>query len=153
MKLIYKRIFILFSVALNIGFLVMGGFHACHQKIPANERRWKELMGIVRELNLPHARSAKAIENMARFRNSMDAVEIELEKARMDFLSLLGQAGPLDKEQLHRLVQSAEMFSQKKRSMFETHVIELRQILGNDSGARFFLRLKEYIASKHAVHG
>jgi len=154
MKLTYKRILILFSVALNIGFLIMALFQAYQHTIyPKEQQRWKELMIIVRELNLPDAKAARAMETIARFRERMDSIETELKQARMEVLDLLAQTGPIDKERLHSLVQAAEMFSQKKRSMFEAHVIELRQVLGNGDGARFFIRLKEHIESKHAAHG
>lgn len=152
MKLIHKRILILFSVALNIGFLVMAVFQAYHHPIPPKEQRWTELMTIVRELNMPEAKAARAIATMSRFRDRMDGIETQLQQFQMASLNLLAQSGPIDEDRLHKLVQAAQMLSQQKRSMFETHVIELRQVMGNDDGARFFLHLKDHIASKHADH-
>ena len=149
MKLVHKRIMIFFSVALNIGFLAMSIFHAYDQAVPRKDRRWKELVAMVNELDLPDARSKQVVDLMAGFRETLDRIEKEDKRSRMETLTYLATPGPVDKERLHELLMTSALYSRKKRALFETHVMEMRRLLGDDAGPRFFSRLKTHVASSH----
>jgi len=57
----------------------------------------------------------------------------------------LARTGPVDQDQLHRLIESAEYQEKLKNQAFEAHVLELRNQLGNEKGALFFSFLLEHI--------
>ncbi len=145
MKLVYKRIPIFFSVALNIGFLVIALFHTFDRAMTRDERRREELTTIVRELNLTEAESERIIEIMADFRKEVTALDKADKIARMEALDCLTWPEPLDQNYLHERMQISTQLSRKKQELFESHVLIMRRELGNEKGAEFFSRVREHI--------
>ncbi|WP_024336044.1 hypothetical protein [Desulfotignum balticum] len=145
MKLVYKRTLIFFSVALNIGFMVMALFHTFDRAMTRDERRWEELTTIVRELNLTEAESERIIEIMADFRKEVTALDKADKTARMEALDCLTWPEPLDQDHLHECMQVSTQMFQKKQELFEFHVLIMRRELGNEKGAEFFSRVREHI--------
>lgn len=150
MSLVYKRILIFFSIALNIGFITMAGFHAYDRSIPKDERRWAELMTIVRELNLPREQVSEVTGMMADFREELDGIQTAVKAARMKAMDLLAEPGELDRERFKGLNQASDTLSHKKQQLFRAHVLEMRTLLGNEKGAEFFSRLRDHILSKRS---
>ena len=148
MKLLYKRILILFSVALNIGVVIMAIALIYHHSKPQDDRSWRELAEIVKRLDLPASQSRAALDDMRKFRSSMDNLDEGLQRARGDILRLAARSGPVDREELHRLIEAADHYSTLKGELFETHVMELRRLLGDEKGAQFFSLLQKHIESK-----
>jgi hypothetical protein len=147
MKQVYKRILIFFSVALNIGFVIMVLFHTFDRAMTGDERRWEELTTIVRELNLTEAESERIIEIMSDFRKEMNALDKADKTARMEALDCLTWPEPLDRDHLHERMQVSTQLFQKKQALFESHVLIMRRELGNEKGAEFFSRVREHILS------
>lgn len=148
MKLVYKRILIFFSVALNIGFLATALYHSVDNTLPRKERRWQDLMAIVQDLNLPSEKAAEVTTLMAGFRDRIDALDKESRQTRMAAMDLMAAPGPLDRDELQRLMQSSQQQTLQKKEMFEAHVLQVREVLGDDKGAAFFQRLRDHIRSK-----
>ena len=148
MKLVHKRILILFSIALNIGFIAMAVYHAQQRSVPKNERRWQELMGIVQDLDVSGDLKTELRESMARFRKEMDGLEKEVQQARKETMDLLAKPDPIDRVQLHALFEAEKILAQKKMALFEAHALEIRQVLGDENAAQFFVHLREHIKSK-----
>ncbi len=151
MKLTYKRIGILFSVALNIGFLVMAMTMGWQQTESTHARSWSELVGIVERLDLPAARQKVALDNIQRFRTSIEGHNRSLHQARDTVLATLARAGALDLAQLHRSIEAVGRQEMKQAEAFEAHVIDLRRQLGDEKGALFFSILLENIKAHHAA--
>ncbi len=148
-----KRILIIFSVALNIGFIIMAAYHSFQGPVSKHDRRWEELMAVVRKLELPESKQSQAKAAMARFRDQLTGINQQIDQAREDVMVFLAQAGPLDKSRLHQLLEVTNDLYWKKQMMFESHAIEMVQVLGDRDGARFFRSLVELKKSKHHGHG
>lgn len=148
MNLHYKRIFILFSVALNIGFVIMAMVTAYHHSTPFRKHSWHELVSIVHQLDLPETEDKVIMEILKEFRETMDNQSLNLRKARRNVISLLATAGPVDPGQFHQRIEEVLQQEQIKHEAFEAHVLELRNRLGNDNGARFFSLLLEHLKDK-----
>ena len=148
MKLVYKRILIFFSVALNIGFLAAALYQNYDRVLPRHERRWQELMTIVQELDLPSGKEAEVTGLMTRFKREMEVLDKQSRSVRKQAMALMARTGPLDRRQLHRLFQESARHSIRKKEMFEAHVLRMREVLGDEKGAEFFSRLRDHILSK-----
>ncbi len=148
-----KRILIIFSVALNIGFIIMAVFHSFQDTVSKHDRHWEELMTVVRELELPESKQSQAKAAMARFRDQLTGINQQLDQAREDVMVFLTQNGPLDKRRLHQLLEVTHDLYGEKQMMFESHAIEIYRVLGDRDGARFFRSLVELKKSKHHGHG
>jgi len=143
-----KRLLVFFSIALNVGFVVMAVAMAVHHPKPFRERAWQDLIGIVQDLNLPAEQEDAVMANMQQFRETMDRYERDLKQARGDILRFLASDGPIDENRLHLLIETAQSREKRKSDAFEAHVIELRSLLGNEKGARFFSLLQAHLESR-----
>ncbi|BBO83682.1 hypothetical protein [Desulfosarcina ovata] len=148
MKLTYKRILIFFSVALNIGFVVVALTLVWQHAKPAHQRSWREIVDVVDQLALPASESEVALDNIRVFRSEFDQLDQDLKTARGDILRLLARKGPLDREQLHGLMAVADACVKRKSERFEVHVMALRQLLGDEKGAQFFSLLEKKVKPK-----
>ena len=70
MNLLLKRILILFSVALNIGFVIMTLSTVHQHQTSFRERSWQELVDIVKTLKLPPAEEDAVMETITQFRGT-----------------------------------------------------------------------------------
>lgn len=152
MKLTYKRLLIFFSVALNLGFIIMGMVMLYRNSIPVKERSMREFITIVNQLKLPKTQSQIVLDNIGQFHATVGQIHKELKDARGDILRLLSRKDPVEQEQLHSLIKATDRLGQRKSEIFEAHVLELRQLLGDEKGARFFLLLDQHIKSEDKGH-
>ena len=151
MKLTSKRIGILFSVALNIGFVIMATTMALQQSDTHQKGSWSELVEIVKRLDLPAARQEAALDTIRRFRTTIDGHDRGLYQARGAVLATLAHSGALDLEELHRCTEAVGRQEMDQTKAFEAHVIDLRRQLGDEKGALFFSLLLENIKAHHAA--
>jgi hypothetical protein len=147
-KLLYKRIFILFSVALNIGFVIMAITMVYHHSKSRHERSWLEIVDIVHRLKLPEAKESAALDTVRQFRATIDKHDQDLKQARSNIILLLSRTGPLAQDQLHQMIEAADDQEKRKNEAFEAHVIKLRNQLGNEKGAQFFSLLLEHLKAE-----
>jgi hypothetical protein len=70
-KLLTKRILILFSAALNVGFMIVALTLVYQHSRPLHERDWNQLVDIVRQLDLPAAQSQEARNRYNQLANMM----------------------------------------------------------------------------------
>lgn len=149
MKLFYKRTFIMFSVALNIGFVLVAITLAYHHSIPFEERSRKIVTGIVQRLNLPDTQERDILDSIQDFRGTLNSQNENLKKARGDIIRVLAVPGPLNPDRLHALVEAAGIQEKNKNQIFEQHVMELRNRLGDEKGAMFFAYMLEHLESEN----
>ncbi len=149
MNLFHKRLLILFSVALNVGVAVMAIIMIIHHPKSLEEHSWRELAVIVERLNLPDAKKKAVLANIRQFGNTVDQHDGGLKKAREDILRFLAREGPLDRNQLHRLVEKLEALERQKGVAFESHVVDLRRQMGDEKGALFFSLLLAHLETKN----
>ncbi len=148
MKLTYKRLLTLFSVALNLGFIIVALVMIHQNSIPAKERSMRKFTSIVKHLKLPESQSQTVLDCIGQFESTVGHVNTDLKHARSDILRLLSQKGPVEPAQLHLLIEATERLGKLKGKTFEAHVIALRQLLGDEKGAQFFSLLGQHIKSE-----
>ena len=132
MKLLYKRILIMFSVALYISVVIMAVIMVFHHSIPSH--KYVKIVDIVHRLNLPEAEKNKALDCIRESSTAIEKQDLEIKLARDNIIRLLGKTGPLDKNRLHQLYETANQEERRKNILFEDHVIELRTLLGDEKG-------------------
>ena len=66
----------------------------------------------------------------------------------MNILGLLSGEGDVDRKQLTHLFRAADEQERLKQEAFHAHVLELRDQLGDEKGARFFALLLENLKAK-----
>ncbi len=142
MKLLYKRILIIFSVALNIGFLIMSGTMFINHNV--RSREISKIEEIVYSLNLTEAQKNKVMDSIHHLKSAIDKQETKINLARTDILILASKSEPLDEHQLQQLSEALNQEEIKKNALFNAQVIELRTILGDEKSAQFYSLILEH---------
>ncbi|GAB6905015.1 hypothetical protein DESC_700188 [Desulfosarcina cetonica] len=148
MRLTTKRMLVFFSVALNVGFVIVALTLVYQHSISHRERSWREVVDIVGRLDLPADQSQAVLASIRQFRATVDLADQDLRRARGSVINLLAQDGPVDPAALHRLMAVADGQGRRKSDLFEAHVLKLRQLLGDAKGAQFFSLLQQHFKSK-----
>ena len=148
MNLYHKRMLIFFSVALNVGFVIMAIVMLVQHPNSSHKRSYRAILGVVSQLNLPEDQERAVLETIQRFRGTMDQHNQDLKKARSNIVRFLAVDGPVDRDQLHRLTNALDSEEKIKNNAFEAHFMDLRNQLGNEKGAQFFSLLLAHIETK-----
>ncbi len=148
MTLLHKRILVLFSFALNIGFIITAIIMVHHHSISPKERSWMEMINIIHQLNLSQEKEAAALDMTGKFKVVIDKYHKDIKQAHKNILFMLAKTEVLNQSQLHKLIETARLQEKNKNKAFEDHVLELREQLGNEKGALFFSLLLEHIKLK-----
>ena len=149
MKISITRSLIFFSVALNIGFLIMSVYQFYQHAQPFSERRWNELMTMVEHLDLPEERYGALSHAMAEMKTRLDRLEDQIDAGRVKTHEMLSRPEPVDLDALHRQLVDGGKLYQKKCEFLEAHVIELGRILTDSERAAFFGAMTEKIRLHH----
>jgi hypothetical protein len=138
----------MFSVALNIGFVIMAITMIHHHSKSFHERSWLDIVGIVHRLELPATKEGAVLDTITKFRVTAEKNDQDLKIAHRNIILLLARTGPLDRDQLHQLIETADHQEKRKNEAFESHVFELRNQLGNEKGPLFFSFLLKHLNDK-----
>lgn len=152
MKLFHKRLLIFFSVALNVGFLIMAIVMMLHSTDASHHRSYQEILDIVKQLNLAGDQELALVETIKQFRTTLDQHNQDLKKARSAIVRLLAAAGPVDRNQLRRLTAAVGSEENLKNEAFEAHFMDIRSQLGHEKGAQFFTLLLARIEARDQTH-
>ena len=138
MTLQVKRILTLFSVALNIGFLISAILlYMSHPTL--HQRAYRvHAKKALESLNLPKDQEQTVTAAMERFEDSIDQIHLSFHQARSKMLSALAQPGPLDKNQFDAASEEVKQLLFRKDNRIRTHILEMRRRLGDEKGAQFF---------------
>ena len=150
MKLVYKRILIIFSVALNIGFLIMAG--SMFFNYNRNSHEISEIEEIVHSLNLTEAQEDKVMDSVHKLKSAIERQEAKINLARTNILTMASKPGPLDEPRLQKMIDTLNREEINKNSLFNTHVTELRTILGDEKGAEFYSSILEHTKNRAKPH-
>ena len=152
MRLFHKRLLILFSVALNIGFVIMAIVMVVQHHGSSHNGSYRAIIDIVQQLNLPEDQQRSVLKTIEQFRATLDQHNQDLKAARRDIVRRLAVRGPVDRSQLHPLTDAMGAKEKLKNEAFEDHFMNLRSQLGDEKGAQFFTLLLAHIDTKDPSH-
>lgn len=141
MKNYSKHLWGVFSVALNIGFIVAAVFIYYHHPSSAHHGYLSHARILVKELRLPASQQEELSDCLERFEREIYSVGGEYHQIQTDILTLLSAQGDLDMEKLDEIYARQGVLSRKKRDIVRNHLVLMRKLLGNEKSAQFFPRL------------
>lgn len=142
-----KRIVIMFSVALNIGFIITAiVFHTNHPPRPPH-RYQAHAKEVVQRLNLPPEQNRDLTIYMDQFKAEIDKTMQALHQARTDMLTVLSTPGPLDQKKFDETNTALNRLGERKHQEIRNHVLKMRKQLGDDKGAQFFAEMLAKVTS------
>lgn len=143
-----KRILIMFSVALNIGFIITAIVLHINHPLNPHHRYQAYAKEVVQRLNLPPEQNRDLRIYMDQFKEQIDATMQALLLARTDMLEVLSNPGPLDQKNFDKKNIALNLLTEQKNQEIRKHVLKMRKQLGDDKGAQFFAEMLAKIKSK-----
>lgn len=139
-----KRILVFFSAALNAGFAVTAVVvFLTHPAVHSRDRHWERTRAAVEALGLAPGREESVTKALDRFRESHDDFSRRFREAKHETLEALARPGPLDEARFRALHKDIEQLLLAKHETVGDHMLEIRRMLGDEDGARFFRSLLE----------
>jgi hypothetical protein len=151
-RLYHKRLLILFSVALNIGFVIMAIVMVVQHHGSSHNRSQRAIIDIVQQLSLPEDQQRSVLKTVEQFKATLDQHNQNLKAARSNIVRRLAARGPVDRSQLHPLTDALVAKEKLKNEAFEAHFMDLRNQLGNEKGAEFFSLLLAHFDTRDKTH-
>ena len=147
MSLSDKRLLVLFSVCLNIGFLGIAGFAFVKHQIPGHgpgrEKRGYMQMAILEEMPLPPEKRAALGRAMDEHMRKLWEIRSRSKERKLSVLGMLAEASPPEDAVIiaHlRDITAIEVEQERAKIM---HLQAVRRTLTDEEAREFFERLAE----------
>ncbi len=149
MTLTTKRMLVMFSVALNIGFVIMAAV-LVYEHPPSHHNFFNMQVKTLSGLNVPAQVKQSVLDELMAMENSHKNHIDRLEQARHDAMTLLATPGPLDQKRFDTIDATiAEILNQRSHQIHD-HLIEIRKQLGDEKGAEYFSVLMKEVEKQRA---
>ena len=144
MKTESKRWGMIFSVALNIGFLIMAvyGLYIHYLAGPFHMRHTQAIEQTLQELELPPGIKQQAKAEYSRYINQMGRIRAEIRAKGHNNFELLSREGTFDKQAFDRNWDNIGELWGRKHALVKEHLMNMHQILGPEYSAAFFNDVK-----------
>ena len=142
------RFLLIFSLALNVGFLAFF-LHPLVFGFPEHRPPRFPTEEVIASLDLPADTEQSLRELMEDFGERLHANEEALQTARVHSLEVLATPGPLDEEGLERNKQELMELREERLQMLFAHAQSVEVTLGPELRTRFFSFLLEHLQERH----
>lgn len=143
-----KRLLILFSVSLNIGFVAFTAYNVLHKPAP----RWQMFETLFSEslakTNAPPETKARALAEQNRFAEEFSALKDVSRRAKLQRLELFAAQGALDKDRMQANSDERMAIYAERDALLQQHFLNMRDILGGEQSALFFNELRARLGAK-----
>jgi hypothetical protein len=133
-----KRILIVFSVALNIGFVMAAILTYYYHPSGLLARYSTHVQKIMKRLDLPPQQNQDLATHIDQFKEQFGSNLEALRRARTDMLMALAAPGPLDRNQFDEAYTQLDLLSKQEHQLVRNHLLMMRKQLGNEKGAHLF---------------
>lgn len=147
MNITLKRILILFSVALNVGFVIATLIVIYNHPQDSRKKHIVEIETALKSLNLETKLAEEMLMDIRTFHHNLEEKKHNFHKFRINILSVLAIPGPVDTNRFEAAEKELQQMKSQMHKMVRTHILEIREKLGDENGARFFQALKKEVQS------
>lgn len=144
MKTGSKRWVMIFSLALNVGFLVMAayGYYAHNLANSLHLRHSQAIEQSLRDLDMPSEIKLRAKEEFAQFTGRMQQIRTRIKATGNENFEILGKQGSFDEQAFDQNWDKIAVLWQQKHALVKAHLKKMRQILGPEYSVAFFNNIK-----------
>lgn len=143
-----KRILIIFSITLNIGFVITAAIMIYNHPIRPWERHLAYSENAIKHLNLTPEKEKSMLTKIIDFHQKIDDAKKDFKTSRTKILSVLAKPGPTDLAQFKSASNEIQQKHGQLHEIVRSHVLKLRQELGDKNGARYFQELIKQLESE-----
>ncbi len=148
MNLTFKRLLIIFSVALNIGFVLTVAIILTHYPFNLRERHLAYAEKAIKSLDLSLDQENRMLNELQSFHQKLNETLYGVKATRLKILSVLSAPGPMDHKQFETAFGEIKSRQGQMRQLMRIHILTFRKQLGDKNGARYFEALKKQVESK-----
>lgn len=144
-----KRLLIMFSVALNIGFVIMAAIfvynrpHSFHEFFEAQA-------ATLSRLEVSPAVEHAILDALKKMETSHKAFVDQLHQGRQEALTMLATPAPVDQKRYDEIGDSVSKILIERNRVVHNHLIEIRKQLGDEKGAVFFRAMLKEIEQRRS---
>lgn len=148
-----KRILVIFSVALNIGFMITSAVRFyCHIQASSHSNYFREFETAMRGLGLSRDQEKSVQKLIEDFKIRHDEGKLRFKETRNRIFSLLSMPAPFDQRQFEALHAEIHRHNVEEDDDVRNHLLELRRVLGDEKGALFFSNLLKQTETENRSH-
>lgn len=151
MNITLKRILIIFSIMLNIGFVITAAIVIYYHPANHRERHLTYSENAVKSLHLLPDKEKRMLAAVKDFHQKMSETKKDFKEYRAKILSVLAEPGPIDQDRFEASVNGIHERHGQLHEMIRGYVLKMRQDLGDENGARFFHELKRQLQSEKVM--
>jgi hypothetical protein len=142
-----KRVLIIFSVTLNVGFLIMAAILVIqHPPLPHSSAKMR--IEALERLNLPESEESHIIAAMDKMEADHDDFKRRLHLAINTSIALLAKSEPVDEERFLELNEKVVNLMTRQNLAVRERLLDIRRRLGDENGARFFTDMLKQVAKR-----
>ena len=136
-----KHILMIFSIALNIGFIVAAVF--IYYNHPATSRSGYLTFAreIIKELDLPAELNEEIKTGLELFRKDIASTGSQLQQLQNKILKVLSASRKLNEDELSEIYAGQDVLFQQKHKIVRDHLLMMKSKLGDEKSSRFFSEL------------
>lgn len=142
-----KRLLVMFSVALNIGFVIMAVILVYNHPKPFHPDA-KMLLKILSNLDLPADVEKSVAASMEKMETDHRNFIWKLHQARNKALTLLSRPEPVDKKRFEMLNDGIIEIMIQQNHVIHEHLLSIRSQMGDEKGARFFSEILKQVEKR-----
>jgi hypothetical protein len=142
-----KRVLVIFSITLNLGFLIMAAIGVIHHPSPSHRSAKMRLEALSR-LDLPEAVEMPIIAAMHKMEADHNDFKRRLHLAINTSIALLAKPGPVDEEHFFDLNDKAVDLMARQNQAIREHLLDIRRRLGDEDGAQFFTEMLKQVEKR-----
>ncbi len=146
-----KKMLIIFSVCLNIGFIIIAGFTLLQHKGFEDKKRHPGMKHIqfFEQLNL-NAADKVMIDSLVRlYLNEMDALSSQVHQEKMALFKSLEQKGDIDEKTVNELLAKIQKYEMEREALKVRHLKKIKGSLSDEQAASFFQKLIKHKNMHH----
>lgn len=148
MNITAKKMGVMFSVALNIGFIIVAVWLIYNHPPPHYKGGIKKGLEIVSLMGLPADVAKSVSASMKKMEATHEKFVQQLHQTRNEGIRLLARPGPIDRDRFEALHDKGTDLINKNSRNVQKHLLEVRRRLGDEKGAQFFSELLKDIQKR-----
>ena len=145
-----KKMLIIFSVCLNIGFIIIAVFTLLqHKGFKDKKHPGLRHIQFFDQLNLSAA-DKNLIDNLVTsYINEMDAVSSRVHKEKMALFKSLEQKGDIEPQTVNELLVKIQAYEMEREGLKVSHLKKIKGSLSDEQAASFFQKLAKHKNMHH----
>lgn len=147
MNISVKRLLILFSICLNIGFILFGSYYYIKERAEGTYQRGFSKRGMhmsfYRDLNLSPEQEAKIKKLLEGYFKEQSSMRTENKNLRNELIYTIAREKKTDQKKLNQILERIAMLKKNREKATVEHLLKVKELLTEEQADKMFSKLIE----------